>query len=64
MKVRVVLTVDVDADAWRDEYSDHDLTNAEIREAVRQALVSAANQDGIIAAGGVIRDAWLEGTDR
>ena len=59
MKVRVVLTIDVDAQAWRDEYGEPDKPAAEIREAVRQSVYSAAAQDGIIAPEGIIREVWV-----
>jgi hypothetical protein len=64
MKVRVVLTIDVDVDAWRDEYSNPDLTAAEIREDVRSSIVAAAVTDGVIVPPGIIRDAWLDGSDK
>jgi hypothetical protein len=59
VKVRVVLTIDVDDQAWRDEYAAHDLTNAEIREAVKRSVEQVAEQDGIIAPAGIIRSATL-----
>lgn len=49
MKVRVVLSVDVDPDAWRAEYGDETLTAADIREAVRSSIAEAAATPGIVA---------------
>lgn len=61
MKVRVCLTIDVDEQAWRDEYADPKLTQAEIRQAVRGAVADAAATDGIIVPSGIIREVDLEG---
>lgn len=57
MKVRVVLTIDVDPDAWRAEYGDEKATLAEIREDVKLAIAQAAtDQGGIYREGaGIIR---------
>jgi len=51
MRVAVSLAVDVDVAAWRAEYGDPPLTRADIREAIREAVASAA---GIVAPDGLI----------
>lgn len=55
MKVRVVLSIEVDADAWRDEYGDPSFTAADIREAIRAAVQSAASTPGIVVPEGIIQ---------
>ena len=61
MKVRVVLSVDVDVQAWRDEYSQPDFSAQEIREAIRYSIVDAAQTAGVIVPEGIIREVSLEG---
>lgn len=56
MKVRVVLSVDVDVDAWRDEYGQPDFSKEEIRTAVRGSIVDAVQTPGIVLPEGIIRD--------
>ena len=56
MKVRVVLSVDVDPQAYRDEYADQSMTAAEIAEAIRSSIADAARTPGIVAPDGIIRD--------
>ena len=53
MKVRVVLTLEIDADQYRAEYGTDD-SAAEIREHVKSAIATAADQPGIIAPEGVV----------
>lgn len=55
MKVRVVLTIDVDEQAYRDEYGDQAMTAEEIREEIKSAAWTAAATDGIIVPAGIIR---------
>lgn len=59
MKVRVVLSVDVDVQAWRDEYGQDDFSADEIREAVRGSILDAAQTPGLVVPDGIIRDARL-----
>jgi hypothetical protein len=56
MKVQVVLSIDVDVQAWRDEYGDQSLTAAEIRDSVKAAVADAARTDGIVVPAGIIRE--------
>lgn len=55
MKVRVNITVTIDREAYEETYGS--TTAEEIREHVRSALVSAAQQPGIIASEGVVIEA-------
>ena len=56
MKVRVVLSVDVDLQAWREEYSNPDETPEEVRAALRSAIQTAAATPGIVVPEGIIRE--------
>jgi hypothetical protein len=58
VKVRVVLTIDVDDQAWREEYGG-DLTAADVRDAVKRSVESAVETPGVIASDGIIRSATL-----
>ncbi len=55
MKVRVVLSIEVDADAWREAYGN-DQTAEDIRDAVRSSVAAAAGDPGVIASEGIIRN--------
>lgn len=61
MKVRVVISVDVDVQAWRDEYGEPDFSADEIRDAVRGSILDAAQTPGIVVPEGIIRGAELKG---
>lgn len=63
MKVRVVLTVEVDVKRWRDEYGNPDLTADEIREDVRGSIAQAAATDGVVAPRGLITDVTVRHDD-
>ena len=54
MRVRVTLTLTVDDDAWRAEYAEPDMKDADIRDAVRAAVRDAAESVGIVAPDGII----------
>jgi hypothetical protein len=56
MKVRVVLSVDVDVDAWRAEYGDPTITADDIRRAVRDGTVTAVREPGVIVPAGILLD--------
>lgn len=55
MRVRITLTLDVDADAYREEYDDPTISASEIRESIRSAIATAAATDGIVVPAGIIR---------
>lgn len=64
MKVRVVLRVDVDLDAYRAEYGDPNASADEVREAVKLGVAAAVETDGIVFPGGerpIIRRVDLDG---
>lgn len=55
MKVAVTMTVEIDVEAYTDTYGP--TSAADVREHVRSAILSAANQPGIIASEGVVIEA-------
>lgn len=60
MKVRVVLSVDVDPKDWRAEYSEPSLTAAEVAEMVRGSIADAARTPGVVAPEGLIKDVTVK----
>ena len=58
-RVRVTLTLDVDVDAWRDEYSEHARTARDIAQDIRIAVLDAALSDGVVVPRGIILDGSL-----
>lgn len=63
MKVRVVLTIDVDEQEWRAQYDDPQMPAAEIRRSVKSAVATAAATPGVVVPDGIIRDVTVEGGD-
>lgn len=61
MKVRVVLTVDVDEQAWRDEYGEPGKPADEIRYDLRSSVATAVQTAGVVVPDGIIRDVRVEG---
>lgn len=55
MKVRVVLTVDIDLDALRAEYDDPNLTAADARDMVRGSALDAVATPGVAFPEGIIQ---------
>lgn len=56
MKVRVVLTITVDPDAYRLEYSTPSASRAEIREDVKRSFLDLASNEGGVYPPGIIVD--------
>jgi len=61
MKVRVVLSVDVDVQAWRDEYGEPGFSTDEIRTAIIGSIADAAQTPGVVVPDGIIRNVKIAG---